>query len=190
MPNPGESDFIQVAFSNLGKNSSLSHLYDVSPPRLPIELPKVITVMIVIEIVLLIVPRILNWAITNNHYLGSLKSPAVRLWGSDGSFAHSSAFHESSPFRKVSQLGFSCFRKCISFATILHDEFFVVLQGLIISSNSPNMQFHLIFTLKTVQSNAAWLSDPATYQNSLVLSMSLSKSIWAWNDFRFLSSQP
>ena len=52
---PGESDFIQVAFSNLGKNSSLSHLYDVSPPRLPIELPKVITVMIV----MVIVPRIL-----------------------------------------------------------------------------------------------------------------------------------
>ena len=118
-------------------------------------------------IVIVIVRRILQkiLTITNNHYLGSLKSPAVRLWGNDGSFAHSSAFHESSPFRKVSQLGFSSFRKCISFATILHDEFFVVLQGLIISSNSPNMQFHLIFTLKTVQSNAAWLSDPATYQN-------------------------
>ena len=50
---PGESDFIQVAFSNLEKNSSLSHLYDVSPPRLPIELPKVITVMIVILRVML-----------------------------------------------------------------------------------------------------------------------------------------
>ena len=116
------SDFIQVAFSNLGKNSSLSHLYDVSPPRLPIELPKV---MVVIVIVLVIVPRILLkiLTITNNHYLGSLKSPALWLWGSNGSFAHSSAFHESSPFRKVSQLGFSCFRKCISFATILHDLF-------------------------------------------------------------------
>ena len=59
---PGESDFIQVAFSNLEKNSSLSHLYDVSPPRLPIELPKVITVMIVIL-------RVMAITITNNHYL-------------------------------------------------------------------------------------------------------------------------
>ena len=58
MSTPGESDFIQVAFSNLGKNSSLSHLYDVSPPRLPIELPKVITAMIVMVIVMVIVPRI------------------------------------------------------------------------------------------------------------------------------------
>ena len=125
MPKPGESDFIQVAFSNLGKNSSLSHLYDVSPPRLPIELPKVITVMKVILRVMAIVTRILLkiLTITNNHYLGSSKSPALRLWGSDGSSAHSSAFHESSPFRKVSQLGFSSFRKCISFATILHDVF-------------------------------------------------------------------
>ena len=82
-------------------------------------------VMIVMVIVMVIVPRILLkiLTITNNHYLGSSKSPALRLWGSDGSSAHSSAFHESSPFRKVSQLGFSCFRKCISFATILHDLF-------------------------------------------------------------------
>merc|ERR1712107_795979 len=35
-----EEPLSKVAFSNLGKNSSLSHLYDVSPPRLPIELPK------------------------------------------------------------------------------------------------------------------------------------------------------
>ena len=188
---PGESDFIQVAFSNLGKNSSLSHLYDVSPPRLPIELPKVITVMIVMVIVMVIVPRILLKiiTITNNHYLGSSKSPALRLWGSDGSFAHSSAFHESSPFRKVSQLGFSCFRKCISFATILHDLF---------SSFRKVLSSHLIaqicnfisFLLPRLFSSVKCSVTLRSCNLSKLISLVLSKRIWAWNDFRCLSSQP
>ena len=83
MPKPGESDFIQVAFSNLEKNSSLSHLYDVSPPRLPIELPKVITVMIVMAIVMAIVPRILLkiLTITNNHPFWIFKIPSSAIVG-------------------------------------------------------------------------------------------------------------
>ena len=179
---PGESDFIQVAFSNLEKNSSLSHLYDVSPPRLPIELPKVIKVMIVIL-------RVMAIMITNNHYLGSSKSPALRLWGSDGSSAHSSAFHESSPFRKVSQLGFSCFRKCISFATILHDLF---------SSFRKVLSSHLIaqicnfisFLLPRLFSSVKCSVTLRSCNLSKLISLVLSKRIWAWNDFRCLSSQP
>ena len=77
MPKPGESDFIQVAFSNLEKNSSLSHLYDVSPPRLPIELPKVITVMIVILRVMAIVPKDINNHKQSLFRIFKIPSPAI-----------------------------------------------------------------------------------------------------------------
>ena len=36
-----------------GKNSSLSDLYEVSPPKLPIELPSMVTIMIVIIFIMM-----------------------------------------------------------------------------------------------------------------------------------------